>query len=318
MTFEPIYPWAIVYPCHPTNRYSYLDHGGIAAKPRAMVLHTPEEKADGHPGTPAWFATYHPDPRQRGSTYYFVSYQLDERRPGFTKVYRCVDERDAAIANGLNGKPLPAWADETTSLNWQTDNMEIEGEAATIHLTFGVGAVGMAQFRSVVDVCMFSARWWSYPLDRDHLLGHYQLSTDRTDPGAQFPWAKLLAAFAEDTMIPINGLSPWYHDPAHQKFVGSRGINATVDFSVPVEAVAIELEVFTQRGSAPVRVYSGDEGGNGLYAFQVESLVDAPDYGHGRVGLSAPDHLGHRWCYMSGGQAGAAVRDIGIVGYYTS
>lgn len=313
--FEPIYPWAIVYPCHPTNRYSYLDHAGVQAKPRAFFIHTPEEDADNFPGTPAWFATYHPDPDARGSTYYFVSYQLDERRPGFTKVYRCVDERDAAIANGLNGKPLPSWADPSTSLNWQTDNAEVEGRAATIHQTLNVGPVGQAQFRSLVDLIAFSSRRWGYALDREHILGHYQVSKDRTDPGALFPWTALLNAFQEDTMIPINGESAWYHDPAHQKFTGSVGINATLDFKVPPEALSIELEVYLGPDSRPCHVYSaGDgQGAQGLYAFQVEQ---AGGYMHGRVFLSKPDDRGYRWCYLSG--TGVVLRNVGIVGYYTS
>jgi hypothetical protein len=323
MPFEPIYPWAIVYPCHPTNCYSYLtrpDAPGLPAKPKGMVLHTPEEPADNAPGTPGWFATYHADPDARGSTYYFVSYQLDPRRPGFTNVYRCVDERDGAIANGVTpGKPYPSWADRGMSLNWQSDNIEIEGEAGKIGLTLNVGVQGRAQFRSLVDVIAFSGRRWGYPTDREHIIGHYQVSNQRTDPGAGFPWDTLINAFKEDEMIAINGLSAWYGDPAHQKFTGQKGINASLDFNVPSEAVAIELEVFTQRGSASIRVYNGEDGAGktGLYAFQCESLVDAPDYAKGRVGLSAPDGNGHRWCYMS--SAGAAgLRNVGIVGYYLS
>lgn len=313
MTFEPIYPWAIVYPCHPTNCYSHVEHGE-SARPKAMIIHTPEEPADGYPGTPAWFATYHPDPNQRGSTYYFVSYQLDERRPGFTKVYRCVDERDGAIANGLNGKPRPGWAG-AGSLNWQTDNVEVEGRAATIHQTLNVGVQGEAQWRSLVDLVMFSSSRWGYPLDREHVMGHYELSVDRTDPGPQFPWAALLAACTEDEMIPINGISLWYEDPAHQQFIGTRGINATLDFKVPGSAVAIELEVYTAGGCKAIRVMCGDEDAPGLYAFQIEGGA-ALDYGHGRVGLSAPDEKGHRWCHLQ--SDGGRLRSVGIVGYYNS
>lgn len=313
--FDPIYPWAIVYPADPTNRYSYLEHGGVACKPRAFFIHTPEEDADDSPGTPAWFATYHADPNARGSTYYFVSYQLDERRPGFTKVYRCVDERDMALANGLNGKPLPAWADPNTSLNWQTDNAEVEGRAATIHQTLNVGVQGKAQFRSLVDLIAFSARRHGYPLDRDHIMGHYQVSVDRTDPGPMFPWATLLNAFQEDAMIPINGESGWYHDPAHQKFTGSVGLNATLDFKLPPEAVAVELEVYTGPSSGAVKVFSGGDGDGvpGLYAFQVEN---ADDYRQGRVFLSKPDAHGYRWCYLGG--TNVNLRNVGVVGYYAS
>jgi len=320
MTFAAAYPWAIVYPCHPTNCYSYLEHGGRIARPRAMVIHTPEEDADNYPGTPAWFATYHPDPNARGSTYYFVSYQLDERRPGFTRVYQCVDERDGAIANGLNGKPRPSWAGPD-SLNWQTNNVEVEGRAGTIHQTLNVGEAGRAQWRSLVDLCMWSANRWAYPLDRAHHMGHYELSVDRTDPGALFPWDDLMAALqgGTDAMIRHNGLSAWYADPAHQTFgPGTAGVNATVDFGIPAEAVAVEVEIYLADDSlADVDVVDDLENASPQrHAFRAPA---AARYGHGRVQLSAQDARGHRWFHMkSSNTQPAHLAAVGIVGYYTA
>lgn len=319
MTFQAAYPWAIVYPCHPTNRYSYLEHGGIAAWPRAMIIHTPEETADGYPGTPAWFATYHADPNQRGSTYYFVSYQLDERRPGFTRVYQCVDEMDGAIANGLNGKPRPAWATVPGSLNWLTNNVEVEGKAASIHQTLKNGtAEGEAQWRSLVDLCLWSAKRWFYPLDREHHMGHYELSVDRSDPGPGFPWEALIAEMngGTDVLIRLNALSQWFADPAHQTFgPGTVGVNATVDFHVPPEAVAVEAEIYLADDSlADVDVMDGNEGASAPYAFR----CPAGGYMHGRVNLEKDPHGSDLWFHLkSTGIQPTHLSAVGIVGYYT-
>ena len=73
MTFTADYAAAIVFPCHETNCYNPAGHGGVENAPRAFVIHTPEEPADDYPGTPHWFAIYHVDPKQRGSTHYFVA-----------------------------------------------------------------------------------------------------------------------------------------------------------------------------------------------------------------------------------------------------
>lgn len=316
MTFEAAYPWAIVYPCHPTNRYSYLEHGAVPADPQAMVIHTPEETADGYPGTPAWFATYHPDPNQRGSTYYFVSYQIDVRRPGFTVVYQCVDERDGAIANGLNGKPRPSWAGAAGSLNWLTNNVEVEGRAATIHQTLNVGVEGRAQWRSLVDLCLWSARRFGYPLDRAHHVGHYELSVDRTDPGPGFPWDALISDLngGTDAMIRYNRLSAWYADPAHQTFgPGTVGVNASLDFQVPPEAVAVEAEIYLADDSlADVDVRDGAERDRANFAFRTPARAG---YMHGRVNLERVNN--ELWFHLSStGIQPAHLAAVGVVGYY--
>lgn len=181
--FPPDYPGAIVFPAHVTNAYDPLAHGS-PNKPKAFILHTPEEPADDYPSTPHWFARFHP--QQAGSTHYFASFK--------GQIWQCVPERWGAIANGLDGKPRPSWAG-AGSLNFQTLSVEIEGYAANIGQTLQVGG---AQWKALIALIKHRCATWNIPLDRQHIMGHYELSVNRSDPGATFPWAALMAEFAEE------------------------------------------------------------------------------------------------------------------------
>src|SRR5207344_2431627 len=99
-----------------------------------------------------------------------------------------------AIANGLNGKPRPSWA-HAGSLIWQTLNVEIEGYAATIQDTMVIGG---PQWNALVALVRHRCKAWHIPMDRAHIMGHYELAVDRTDPGAGFPWVAFLAALNEE------------------------------------------------------------------------------------------------------------------------
>jgi N-acetyl-anhydromuramyl-L-alanine amidase AmpD len=154
------YPAAIDYPAHPTNTL------GPPCNPKGWVLHTPEEPADDHPGTPIYFA----QPNRRASTHYFVSYL------GF--IYQMVPESVAPIANGVWGRPYPAWADPNVSLNRQTLSVEIEGYATSIART-----LSPAQKKALLDLLRYGCRKYAIPLKRSHIIGHYQVASNRTDPG---------------------------------------------------------------------------------------------------------------------------------------
>ena len=143
---------------------------GPPCNPKGWILHTPEEPADGDPGTPRWFAQYHANPLQRGSTHYFVSYL------GF--VFQCVPESVAPIANGVLGKPYPAWADPNVSLNRQTLSVEIEGYAATITQT-----IWSPQKTALDRLLDYGCAKYSIPVDRAHIIGHYEVASNRSDPG---------------------------------------------------------------------------------------------------------------------------------------
>ena len=177
--FPRDYAPAIVFPCDESNQL------GPPNNPKGFVCHTPEEPADGYPATPHWFAQAHPD--RAGSTHYFVAYTGD--------VYQMVPESSAAIANGVKGRPYPSWANPGVSLNRQSVNVEIEGYAESIQDTLVVGG---AQWNALVALVRDRAARWGFQCDREHIIGHYQVADNRSDPGAGFPWDALIAALNEE------------------------------------------------------------------------------------------------------------------------
>lgn len=174
LSFAPDYPGAIVFGADETNVYpfpSYTNH------PRAFVLHTPEEPADNWPSTPTFFSK----PNRQASTTYFAAW------PGAT--YQMVPENHAAIANGLVGLPRPPWSTPGISLNAETLSVEIEGYAATIQDTLVRGG---PQWVSLVALIRNRCQAYGIPLDRTHIIGHYEVANNRSDPGALFPWDALM------------------------------------------------------------------------------------------------------------------------------
>lgn len=164
MTFIADYNGAIVWEAHPSNI-------GVGKNfPKVIVYHTPEEPADGYPGTPYWFAKEHPV--FAGSTHYFASYL------GF--IWQCVPENRRAIANGVTWetKPYPVDTDPNISLNLQSISIEIEGYAATIGQTLSIG-----QRKALVEWTVYACKKYNIPADRQHIIGHYEVASNRSDPG---------------------------------------------------------------------------------------------------------------------------------------
>lgn len=175
MMFTADYPGAIVVPADERNYYGPAS-GRAECVVRALVYHTPEEPSDDRESTPVYFASYHPfDPATgfggAASTRFYSDNDGD--------VYQMVPFPWGAVANGLDGKPAPYWA-EAGSLNQQTDNIEIEGYAATLKDT-----MTSAQFASLVDWSVWGFVRWGLPLEEGRMMGHYELSGQRSDPG---PW----------------------------------------------------------------------------------------------------------------------------------
>ena len=265
MTFTPDYPGAIVYPAHPTNYYRPEDHSGVPNRPRGWVLHTPEEDADNVESTPVYFA----GANRHASTIYYLDNDGD--------VYQLVPERCAAIANGVIGKPYPSWADRSTSLNWQSLNVEIEGRGHTIHQTMPVGGV---QFNALVRLIKHRAAAYGFPVDREHVIGHYQVSNERSDPGAKFPWDALMAALRDgEIMDVINGTAPSLRGRKVTPDVPSPVRLTDFDVAIPATARRLRVEVYLAETDPPgvVQLKHGD----GDYAFQVG--WDGARYGLGEV-----------------------------------
>jgi hypothetical protein len=155
------------------NGYSY--QGGRMYEVRALVVHTPEEKADRDPQTPRYFGT----PGVKRSTHYFGATHGD--------LYQMVSDTDAAwgqgtydgnrVWKGIKGL-YPPWNPEHISNNQLSLGIEVEGEAATIDQT-----ITPAQFETVARWIAYKAWQHLIPLDRDHVVGHYELASDKTDPG---------------------------------------------------------------------------------------------------------------------------------------
>ena len=191
-TFTADYPGALVIPANLDNVYAPAGHGGVPNRPRAFIIHTPEEAADNNEVTPRWFQQYHPD--MRGSTHYYQDNDGD--------VYQMVPEAWGAIANGFNpGIPqrlsYPAWAGPF-SLNWQTLSVEVEGHAHNIGQT-----LNNTQFQALVKLVRHRCSAYGIPLDREHVMGHYQLAVDRSDPGAGFPWPAFIEALQQEDDMAI-------------------------------------------------------------------------------------------------------------------
>lgn len=166
--FVPDYPGAIVVPAFPTNVIDAPNH------PRALFLHTPEEPVDDIESTPAYFARDLSP--QRASTHFYADSDGD--------MYQMVPVRFGAVANGLRNKPLPPWAVPGVSLNLQSESIEIEGYAAGMRRTCPPHS---RQWNSVVRWVERRTRMQtSMPpilLDRAHVMGHYEVADNRSDPG---------------------------------------------------------------------------------------------------------------------------------------
>jgi hypothetical protein len=114
-----------------------------------------------------------------------------------------------------------------------------------------------------------------------------------------------------DELIRHNATSGWYEDPAHQTFLGTVGINCSVDLGLPAEAVAVQLEVTTYPDSGPLQARDGNERPMAPQAFDV---TPPALYFAGRVELER-DGNGDAWCHLAAENTGH-LRHVSCVGYY--
>lgn len=169
----------IKMPAHQDNLGGY----GYPNTPRALVLHTPEEDADGIEVTPKWFR----DPRAKASTHYYADNDGD--------LIQMVAEIDCAWAQGTSGfnrtwkgefGAWPPWNNEGMTNNARALSIEIEGRAATIGQT-----ITPEQFETVARWIAYACHKYNIPVDDDHVVRHSDLATDRSDPGT-LPQAALI------------------------------------------------------------------------------------------------------------------------------
>lgn len=191
MMFVPDMPGAIVYPAHETNIMRGPNN------PKILCLHTPEEPADDYESTPVYFS----QPNRGGSTHYYQDNDGD--------LYQLVQESRPAIANGVTpGKFYPTSTNPRISLNRQSLSVEIEGYAASMHRTCRrYGRQWNAVVRWVVSRC----RAHNIAITRANIIGHYEVASNRSDPGTLninliVQDAQALAEEAEDDMANVQEL----------------------------------------------------------------------------------------------------------------
>jgi hypothetical protein len=114
----------------------------------------------------------------------------------------------------------------------------------------------------------------------------------------------------DDVMIRHNATSSWYENPAHQAFTGTAGINGTIDFALPPDAVAVHLCIETFADSSWVQARDGNEALAAPPAFDV---TPPALYFAGRVELERID--GDAWCHLAASDVGH-LRHVSCVGFY--
>ena len=129
--------------------------------------------------------------------------------------------------------PRPVWwRDEFISYNTCLLSIEIEGYAKDIGDTFTPAS---RQFDTVAAWSAYVCAKYGIPLQRSHHVGHSELTTQKGDPGNDFPWEQLLARVreistigAQDTLEQrVAGLEEWaerFHRHTHGEPLSSGGL----------------------------------------------------------------------------------------------
>lgn len=171
--FTPDILGSIVVPAHEDNVRPGEN------RPKVSVLHTPEEPADDVEVTPYYFSHQIWRPDGQGGWY-----QVRASTHGYSDsdgdLFQMVPERYGAIANGVRNKPYPADTKPGWSLNLQSRSLEAEGYARTIYRTMPRGG---SQWNTTVRWVFAGYQMHDIPLDRAHVIGHYEVADNRTDPG---------------------------------------------------------------------------------------------------------------------------------------
>lgn len=129
--------------------------------------------AGSFPGCLDWMR----NPAAKASSHYLVT------RGG--EVYQLVEDKNTAWhAGGIN---RPTWKlCDGSNPNETTIGIE--------HENTGGGALTEAQYQATLSLHWDLIQKYHIPIDRDHILGHCEIDSvsRKWDPGAQFPWKRLL------------------------------------------------------------------------------------------------------------------------------
>lgn len=92
------------------------------------------------------------------------------------EIWQFVDEKDTAWANGIKVNPAAKIILERPDVNPNKYSISIENE--------GFGQIDISDSQYEDNACLVSdiAKRWLIPLDREHVIGHYEIRADKACP----------------------------------------------------------------------------------------------------------------------------------------
>lgn len=122
-------------------------------KPEAIVIHVMDGTLE---GTDEWFASE----KSRKSSHYGLNQATG-------KIHQYVKEEDAAWHAGVVCDPSWVFFKQGVNPNLYTIGIEHEGRANTVWSN----AIKLSSAKLIKKIC----QKWSIPIDREHIIGHYQI-----------------------------------------------------------------------------------------------------------------------------------------------
>jgi len=168
----------VVFKGSPNFGYPDGTPGRSGQIPRAIVLHIMEGTLE---GAASWFN----NPNSSASAHYGIG------KDG--RIWQFVDENNAAWANGQVRNATWRLLIPDVNPNLYTISIEHEGKTGEPWTE----AMYQADLALIRDI----AARWKIPLDRDHIIGHYQLDAVNRQrcPGTGLPWDRLIADLQKGT-----------------------------------------------------------------------------------------------------------------------
>lgn len=114
-------------------------------------------------GTDSWFAA----PESQVSSHYGIGFNGE--------VHQYVQENDTAWCNGRVDNPTSKIVLSRPGVNPNKYTLSIENEGQDLSI------VHEAQINAIVELVKAMATKWSIPIDRDHIIGHYEIYSKKPD-----------------------------------------------------------------------------------------------------------------------------------------